>query len=204
MPTSRPIRKRRSPSLELLRPGGPWVLTAITPDGPATTETFFKPDAAAAWIVRQNADRNIYVMVAEATGTLRKKAEKSDVKCARHLWADADGEGDLDSRMNGHVPPPSTIVASGGGFNVYWALAEPLEDAAEIEAHNRWLARKLGADHCRNCDRILRLPGTINWPNAKKKRQGRVPVLARCIEHHPDRIYDAAEFGRAESNRCEE
>ena len=87
------------------RPGGPWVLTAITPDGPTTTETFFKPDSAAAWIVRQNADRNIYVMVAEATGTLRKKAEKSDVTCARHLWADADGDGDLDGRMNGHVPP---------------------------------------------------------------------------------------------------
>ena len=38
--------------LELLRPGGPWVLTAITPDGPTTTETFFKADAAATWIER--------------------------------------------------------------------------------------------------------------------------------------------------------
>src|SRR4051794_2536369 len=82
--------------LELLRPGGPWVLTAITPNGTMTTETFFRPDAAARWIERENTSRNIYVMVAEAAGTLRKKAEKSEIKQARHLWADVDGGGDLE------------------------------------------------------------------------------------------------------------
>ena len=87
--------------LELLRPGGPWVLTAITPDGPATTETFFKPDTGAMWIKRQNSDRNIYVMPAEASGALRTKASKEDVKRSGYFWADLDGDGDLRGRLNG-------------------------------------------------------------------------------------------------------
>ena len=118
------------------------MLTAITPDGPTTTETFFKADAAATWIERENASRNIYLMAAEATGTLRKKASKDDVARTRHLWADIDGDGDLRGRLNGHVPPPTMIVASGGGLNVYWALASPIEDVAEIEARNRWLSEQ--------------------------------------------------------------
>jgi hypothetical protein len=179
--------------LELLRPGGPWVLTAITPDGPTTTETFFKAEAVARWIERENTNRNIYVMVAEPTGALRKKATKDDVARTRNLWADVDGDGDLHDRLNGHVPPPTMTVASGGGLNLYWALEQPIGDAIEIEARNRWLSDNLDADHCWNADRILRLPGTINWPNAKKKRSGRVPVLARCVEYHPDRIYDRGE-----------
>ena len=81
--------------LDLLRSGGPWVLTAITPDGPTTTETFYKGEAAARWIERENATRNIYVMAAEATGALRKKATKDDVARTRHLWADIDSGGDL-------------------------------------------------------------------------------------------------------------
>ena len=64
-------------------------MTAITPDGPTTTETFFKAAAAVTWIERENATRNIYLMVAEATGVLRKKASKADVARTRHLWADS-------------------------------------------------------------------------------------------------------------------
>ena len=144
---------------------------------------FFQADTVAKWIERQNADRNIYWMPAEATGPLRKKATKDDIAGSYLLWVDIDGVSDL-SRLNGHAPPPTTIVASGGGLNLYWALSEPIHDKEEIEARNRWLAQQLGADACWNCDRILRLPGTINWPNKKKLSNGRFPIMARCAEHH--------------------
>jgi P4 family phage/plasmid primase-like protien len=188
--------------LELLRPSGPWVLTAITPDGPATTETFFKAEAVARWIERENTNRNIYVMVAEPIGALRKKATKGDVARTRNLWADVDGDGDLRGRLNGHVPPPTMTVASGGGLNLYWALEQPIGDAIEIEARNRWLSDNLEADHCWNADRVLRLAGTINWPNRKKKANGRVPVLARLTEHHPDHVYGLDAFGRIEATEA--
>ena len=111
-----------------------------------------------------------------------------------HRWQCDPGQ------LNGHAPPPIAIVASGGGLNVYWALAEPIRDKNEIEARNRWIAKQLGADACWNCDRILRVPGTINWPNKRKLGQGRVPVMARCIEHHPERIGDNDDFGRIEAS----
>ena len=111
--------------LELLHPGGPWVLTAITPDGPTTTETFTRADTVAKWILRENKTRNIYWMPAEATGPLRKKATKEDIAQTFLLWADLDGVSD-PGRLNGHAPPPTTVVASGGGLNLYWALSEPI------------------------------------------------------------------------------
>lgn len=43
------------------------------------------------------------------------------------------------------------------------------------------IAKALGGDNCHNVDRLLRLPGTINMPNAKKRAAGRVPTLARII-----------------------
>jgi hypothetical protein len=42
-------------------------------------------------------------------------------------------------------------------------------------------AKELGADNCHNIDRLLRVPGTINWPNAKKRADGRVPVMSRLV-----------------------
>jgi len=53
-----------------------------------------------------------------------------------------------------------------------------------VENINKSLAQHLGGDHCHNIDRIMRLPGTINWPNAKKKEAGRVPVLATIIDEY--------------------
>ena len=40
--------------LEQLRPGGPWVLTAIVPDVRATTDTFSNPADARAFIREHN------------------------------------------------------------------------------------------------------------------------------------------------------
>ena len=48
--------------LRVLRPSGPWVLTAIVPDGATTTETFEATDEAGVrkFIEMHNATKNIY------------------------------------------------------------------------------------------------------------------------------------------------
>jgi hypothetical protein len=43
------------------------------------------------------------------------------------------------------------------------------------------LADQLGGDDCENLDRVMRLPFTVNRPNAKKIKAGRGPVLADIV-----------------------
>jgi hypothetical protein len=96
-------------------------------------------------------------------------------------------------------------VRSGGGAHGYWRLAEPvpLEDADEAEideaeGYNRWIAEQLDADDCHNIDRIMRLPGTVNWPNEVKRARGRVPSIATLVLFDESRTYDLSQFGRIE------
>jgi hypothetical protein len=64
----------------------------------------------------------------------------------------------------------------------------------DIEARNWALALRLGADpSTRNIDRILRLPGTINYPNAKKRKDGRVACEAVLLEYN-DVAYSIDDF----------
>lgn len=86
---------------------------------------------------------------------------------------------------------PSIVVDSGGGYQVLWKHADPTPIngdarlAAQVETYNRALARHLDGDiACANVDRLLRLPGTINFPNEKKRKLGRVPALSRLVECH--------------------
>lgn len=66
----------------------------------------------------------------------------------------------------------------------------------QIEALNKVIANKVGGDNCHNVDRIMRLPGTINYPNKKKRKAGRTDVLAYLLSEHTDysRIYSMNDF----------
>jgi hypothetical protein len=63
-----------------------------------------------------------------------------------------------------------------------------------LESYNKALAQQLGADHCHNIDRIMRLPGTTNLPDAKKRALGRRPVAAELIYLDLDRRYRLDDF----------
>src|SRR5262249_13395804 len=75
------------------------------------------------------------------------------------------------------------------GIQALWKLSTriPLngspDQVAEIEERTKALTLRLGGTAgTQNVDRILRLPGTINLPNAKKRNAGRVECPARLIE----------------------
>jgi hypothetical protein len=123
---------------------------------------------------------------------------KEDIARIISVWADVDPVGDegfAAGRLHAQATiqalgahegcPPSLIIDSGGGFWAVWDLIEPLPvEAATLswaEAQGLGLAKGLDADHVQNIDRIARLPGTVNWPNAKKRAKGRAPALTRLV-----------------------
>jgi len=187
--------------LRALRPGGPWVLWAKQADGPANECRTFgadEADALARWIAERNAARwNCYYHPNPTRGPTSRKASKADIAAVEFLHADLDpraGE-DVDEERarilrllgEGRVPEPTAIVSSGGGYNALWRLDEPVplgdaEDAAEVERYTRGIEALLAdADSTHNVDRVLRLPGTVNWPDERKRRRGRTPVLAEVV-----------------------
>lgn len=203
--------------LERLRPGGPWQLTAITPDKKSIlTRTLFNVTECRAWLGEYVGQRNIYFAVNPLLAALDKKAEREDVAALAWLHVDIDaraGEPLADElarirrRLTTELPdgvlPPTGVVFSGGGYQGFWRLREPLAidgDLAKAERaklYNVQLETLFGGDHCHNVDRIMRVPGTVNLPNDAKRAKGRVPAVAELAEWHDDRVYDLAQFTAA-------
>lgn len=199
--------------LEKLRPGGPWQLTAIKPDGEdIQTRMFEKSDGALEWLTKMVGGYNVYFAVNPLLRSLNKKAGREDIAELAWLHVDIDprvGE-DIDTermralellttRLPSGVPKPTCIVFSGGGYQAFWRLEAPLpingEEAKYENAklYNVQLEQVFGADHCHNVDRIMRLPGTINWPNKKKAAKGRAPTLAGVV-YFGDDVYPLDTF----------
>jgi hypothetical protein len=191
------------------------TLTAITPDGPTTTATFTIADVdkAAAWIAReQGACRNVYFEVNETPAGCTKKPTKELMQAAlcRHADIDPDDasypyqeERDRLHRLAdflGADPlmPPTVILDSGNGIQPLWVVTREAltpETVERIEAENRSIEAAVGAAGTHNIDRLLRLPGTLNFPNATKKAHGRAVSRARLLHSAPV-AYSPAEAAR--------
>lgn len=201
--------------LRRFHPDTLWVLTSIIPDGKSWTETF-RPDQekeAAAFIEKRQGKENLYFHVNPTVKALTNKASKEEVARLAYLHVDIDpraGENLEEEQaralklLQNFKPAPTIILFSGGGYQGFWRLNESpkleingsIEKAEELEAYNQQLEKVFGADHCFNVDRIMRLPGTINLPTAKKVKKGRKPTLARLIEF-TDSWYNIEQFTAA-------
>jgi hypothetical protein len=167
---------------------------AITPDAfdteHAVSGRFFGADweGATAWVRTENAKgRNTYFTVNLVTPGLNKKPNKSNIVGTRVAHVDIDppkgvATWDKQAAYNDLIArgAPSVVIDSGNGLQALWWLTEST-DIATIEQINRGICDRFNADHCWNIDRLLRLPGTINYPDAKKRGLGRVPVESTLI-----------------------
>jgi hypothetical protein len=198
-----------APAIDFLQhwePNGLWVLTAIDPETKHIETRTFGPNSACDaedWIEDRNRKNhwNLYFQVNRPRHTLRKKAEKGDIGeiVAAHVDIDLPGGRDAEEEarilksLRGTKPPPTVIVFSGGGYQAFWCIDPPIIanniSIPATEAHNAATARHLGGDHCHNIDRVMRLPGTVNFPDAKKLARGRVIGLAQVVEAHWERRY---------------
>ena len=189
--------------LKHLRPDGPWVLTAIIPDGATDTITARDADAVRAFVRTHDGKRNIYYSVNPTRGEMSSKAAKKDIARIEYLLADLDPkEGEAPEAAKARYlaalkdgkPAFTAMVDSGNGLQGLWKLVDPivLPDPAapewaqvvgDVEARMKAQMERLeSVAGTQNVDRILRLPGTVNIPSRAKLRAGRVACPTRLIE----------------------
>ena len=137
-------------SIEFLKkwaPKGPWMLTAIAPDRKGIDGGCFGPNSEAAclsFLNKWNGERNIYFSTNRPTNNFLKqpgikKANKEDIQEAGWLHIDIDpAEGqDLDQereraldlltgKLPKGMPKPTVIIFSGGGYQGFWKLKDPV------------------------------------------------------------------------------
>lgn len=197
--------------LKAFDPQGWHNLVALDPEKGARPEArTFEPDTwaeIAAWIDARDGRRNLYFSVNEpAAGSPDKKLSKSDIAAIRALHVDIDPRDEanpdptarrahteaerarlrqLAEELDEKSVPPSVTIDSGNGIHALWMLAQKLDagkDGGTIEAQNRGIAHALEGDvPAHDICRILRLPGTLNIPDAGKRAKGRTERRASVI-----------------------
>ncbi len=124
-----------------------------------------------------------------------RKAESGfehDVPYVHALGLDIDDKkasvDEAEKRLGICGLPPTAATSSGHGGHFYLKLSEP---AVPAKAKLVWerLCKFTGSDPVQNTNRILRLPGTVNW-----KQQ---PVWCFMKSVHPERRYVLAEIDAA-------
>jgi hypothetical protein len=151
---------------------------------------------------------NVYIHVNEIKLDKRWKdrARKEDVGRALYYVADIDRRPDetpeqcqarVLAKLDGLKLPPTFAVGSGNGIHIWLKMKTPQAVdgdggalTLEVESRNHWLANELEGDvECRNIDRILRIAGIINFPDAKKIAKGRKPMPTTLLVCEPSRAY---------------
>lgn len=217
--------------LHRFRLGGPWVVTSIQTSGVISTVSVTSEQELRRWLIN-NQGSNCYFSVNPTIRPVTSKPKREDVLSLDFLHVDIDPNdwaklspleqkrftqvSEYDRRaaylaaeverirlsLEKFDPAPTVVLFSGGGYQAFWRLKEPVTLDGNLEAcesaalYNLALNQKLGGDKCQNVDRVMRLPGTINWPNAGKLAKGRQPAVAYVVSW-ADHDYDIDTFPRA-------
>lgn len=168
-------------------------------------------DDIADWLKRHNGKKkwNCYFTVNQVNEKINTKPKRENIKAMRRLHVDLDPgpvpEGrnpaewvkeerekilkTLTTDLPAGVPEPTAIIDSGGGYWGFWNLTDAVQINGEetkyndCALYNKQLEILFGGDHCHNVDRIARIPGTVNYPDKRKReKKGRKPELANVVK----------------------
>ena len=203
-------------ALQLLRPTGSILLVSINPlaGNSPFSKSFSMPfnlSEAVKWVSKRNArGENIYFTCNETRPNLNKKAKKIDVVNACMCWADCDPNISIfgshsaarDYLFEQVLPAVSStaslVIDSGNGISAFWLLnqAVPLtgsESIDDFERVNSIVGLAFKGPGTQNVDRLMRLPGTLNFPTESKLKKGypSTPVLSRIL-HRSESTYSLA------------
>ena len=170
--------------------------------------------ALAEWIEAQQGRANLYFTLNEPRAAADQsgrngKLVEADVIAIRGVAIDVDpdpkaevepgGREREQARLDALVAElrgsmfgePTAVVRSGAGVQAVWLFLAPLlatpDIVEKVKAQARGMELRFGSDAIHNLDRLLRLPGTVNLPDARKLARGRVPCPATVISTSTDR-----------------
>ncbi|MFC4726323.1 AAA family ATPase [Glycocaulis abyssi] len=136
-------------------------------------------EAATQYVVERNqAGLNCYFTFNIPTPDCGVKPSKKQIIALRGVHVDIDppkggtlNKAEVCAALEAHSP--NLVVDSGNGIHAYWLFPEPIEATPEnveaVEAVNRALIAKFNGDKAAsNVDRIMRIPGTVNWKRDRR------------------------------------
>ena len=102
-----------------------------------------------------------------------KAAKDSDILAAFYCFADADTKGAMENIMSFAGPKFTMSVKTGttpfARGHAYWELEEPCQNMDAWKEVQKSIAASLQTDSAViNPSRIMRVAGTVSWPNKKK------------------------------------
>jgi hypothetical protein len=111
-----------------------------------------------------------------------KAAKDTDILAAFYCFADADTKGAMENIMSFAGPKFTLSVKTGtkpfARGHAYWELEEPCQNMDAWKEVQKSIAASLQTDAAViNPSRIMRVAGTVSWPNKKKQDKGYVPEL---------------------------
>lgn len=149
------------------------------------------------------AKQNVYVCVNPVDGKnvlAGKAAKDTDIMAAFFCFADADDDGAMQNILSFAGPKFTMSVKTGTKpfvrGHAYWRLEDPVFNLDAWRDMQKRIAASLKTDPMVvNPSRIMRVAGTVSWPNADKQAKGYVPELVTYrTEFSQDR--DPVEFDR--------
>jgi hypothetical protein len=163
-----------------------WIeIVCIRPDGKLSWRFFNAHDLKPIvdYVVNMNSRQyNVYVGAALRHGEKPAEDERAGKKhfcAASHFWADCDDHGCFERAVDickREQIGPSMVHTTGTApqirAQIWIKSAQPVTDLAELETATTALRDAFGSDNVQNADRIMRIPGTVNFPPPHKIKKG--------------------------------
>jgi hypothetical protein len=150
------------------------------------------------------------------------KASEADMSVLHFLHCDSEvdkalrgmafdtARAELLARIQTDDKPPSIIIDSGNGYQLFWQVDPVIitdENREDIKARNIALRDKFNGDNCQDLCHVMRLPFTLNYPNAAKLARGRKVVASgivsddRALYRYSMKEFPAAKIEQSSSQK---
>lgn len=149
-------------------------------------------DDAVDWIVNMNGlGFNIYAVRNPIRASKAGSATDEDIVAAYYLWADCDDPAAADNIRRFDGPRCTAAVTTGTTpstrVHVYWSLKEPCTDMRAWRDMQSTIAAHFASDPAViNPSRIMRVAGTVAFPDAKKRGRGYIKEITTLRTEYAD------------------